>query len=266
MFYRRLERLFFPSEESDLSDTSTDEESEGHCPEGKSTNVDTLLEPRTNDDGNSLCASTLPTLRLGPVQLHCVSVEPYIYVIDNFLKSIDLEYLDTKIQKSSFEKSFVDNNMEHKSQETSQRTSTFFSFEKGQDVRTVAIERRAADLLGCSPSQIEPLQLVRYFPGQFFGTHHDLGDLNDDGEVMLPKKSFFVKRRLVTLFCYLNDCARGGATHFEVPGIRVEPKRGRVVVFPNITGDGLPDPRTIHAGEPVLEGVKYGLNIWICEE
>jgi 2OG-Fe(II) oxygenase superfamily len=49
-------------------------------------------------------------------------------------------------------------------------------------------------------------QLVRYKPGEFFGVHHDLGDLQEDGNVALPPRdtSFGSKRRLVTLFCYLN--------------------------------------------------------------
>jgi prolyl 4-hydroxylase len=108
---------------------------------------------------------------------------------------------------------------------------------------------------------IEPLQLVRYLPGQFFNIHHDMGDLMDNDEVKLPKKHLAVKRRLVTVFFYLNTLE---------PDQGVQPKRGRVVIFSNLTADGLPDPRTIHAGEPVVSQetgfAKYGLNLWICEE
>jgi hypothetical protein len=47
------------------------------------------------------------------------------------------------------------------------RTSTFLSFEKRQDSRVASIEQRAAELLGCWTSgPVEPLQLVRYGPGQ----------------------------------------------------------------------------------------------------
>jgi prolyl 4-hydroxylase len=156
--------------------------------------------------------------------------------------------------------------------DNSHRTSTFFGFKKLHDTKVAALEQRIADLLGCWVHQIEALQLVRYFPGQFFGIHHDMGDLLGDDEVILPQKQLGVKRRLVTLFCYLNtlDKDQGGCTYFPQCDIRVLPKKGRAVLFSNVTSAGLPDPYTIHAGEAVESNnksvVKYGLNIWICEE
>jgi hypothetical protein len=45
--------------------------------------------------------------------------------------------------------------------------------------------------------------------------HTDLGDYNAETHcVDLPPKSIFAKRRIVTLFCYLNSVPEGGATHF----------------------------------------------------
>ena len=123
--------------------------------------------------------------------------------------------------------------------------------------------------------QIEALQLVRYTRNQFFNIHHDMGDLLDDDTVLLPPKHFAVKRRLVTIFCYLNTIEEGGCTYFpKCNQLRVQPKRGRAVLWSNVTTDGQPDPQTIHAGEPVIQTnggseedvIKYGLNIWICEE
>jgi hypothetical protein len=170
------------------------------------------------------------------------------------------------------------------------RTSTFYSFRKLHDTRIAALEQRIATLLGCWVHQIEPLQLVRYQPGQFFGIHHDMGILLDDDTVLLPHKDFLYKRRLVTIFCYLNSLEQqhGGATYFpQCNHLRVTPQRGRAVLWSNVTADGQPDARTIHAGEVVLDHhphtsckgivvdanpptpssvVKYGLNIWICEE
>ena len=44
----------------------------------------------------------------------------------------------------------------------------------------------------------------------------DMGDLLEDDQVILPRKQLAVKRRLVTLFCYLNslDTKQGGCTYF----------------------------------------------------
>jgi hypothetical protein len=56
------------------------------------------------------------------------------------------------------------------------RTSTFLSFDKQQDSKIAAIEKRASELLGCwSSVTVEPLQLVRYTEGQV--RHHSFIDL-----------------------------------------------------------------------------------------
>jgi cell division septation protein DedD len=50
---------------------------------------------------------------------------------------------------------------------------------------------------------------------QFFNVHHDLADYDDEtGRVELPPKSLFFRRRVVTLFCYLNEVEEGGETAF----------------------------------------------------
>jgi hypothetical protein len=72
---------------------------------------------------------------------------------------------------------------------------------------------------------------------------------------------------MVTIFVYLNDIWNGGGcTFFPVLNLKVTPQSRRVaVLFCNIFENGMPDPRTVHAGEPPQSSVKYGLNIWACE-
>jgi len=194
-------------------------------------------------------------------------------VIDDFLNAAELQYLHTAASNHRFQRSYVDqisSSDEDKGShyDTSHRTSTFLSFQKQQDATISRIETKAAALVGSwSPVTVEALQLVRYLPNQFFGVHHDMGDYNEETkEVSLPPKSLYSKRRIVTFFCYLNKVEAGGCTYFPVPNVRVEPVPGRAVLFSNILASGQPDPRTVHAGEAVDRGIKYGLNIWICED
>eukprot|EP00934_Nitzschia_sp_Nitz4_P009265 Nitzschia sp. Nitz4//scaffold31_size150131//117489//120534//NITZ4_002847-RA/size150131-augustus-gene-0.8-mRNA-1//1//CDS//3329547716//9255//frame0 len=235
------------------------------------------------------------------LQVRRVHTSPHIYEISNFLSEAELQYFERFIETCPFRKSFVDNmqygedgeaetTTSSKSQDSSDenkpkrqrrtmvdathRTSTFFGFKHRADTTIRAIEQRAADLLGCWVHQLEGLQLVRYLPGQFFGIHHDMGDLLDNDEVVLPPKNLAVKRRLVTLFVYLNDLSKdqGGGTYFpKCDDLRVRPRKGMAVMWSNINGEGGPDNDTIHAGEVVNpkceKGVaKYGLNIWVTEE
>lgn len=221
---------------------------------------------KKEQDNSQVALSTVSWKRWTLCQVHD---SPHIYVIDDFLSEIELQHLnDSIIAKSRFVRSFVDRE-DNLSSEVSQeqRTSTFVSLPKQGNSKIAAIERRAADMLGIAADQIEPLQLVRYRQDQFFGVHHDLGSLLDDGTVELPPKQAFCKRRLATFFCYLND-VETGCTYFpECSDLRVTPTRGRAVLFCNILREGLPDPKTVHAGEPVRGNgnVKYGLNIWACE-
>lgn len=229
-------------------------------------------------------------VKIGRFELSTIHRAPNIYVIEDFLTTSDLKFLNQTIQtrQRQFERSYVDRTEGNDSQYNNsygssldeQRTSSFLSFHKQENAYVNAIETRAAELFGqYSTEQIEPLQLVRYKPSQFFGVHHDMGDFNEDTlEVELPKKNVLVKRRIATIFCYLNDLpsGAGGCTFFPACGnLRVQPKKGRAVVFSNVTQDGMPDKRLIHAGETVIgEGyvldkeppTKYGLNIWICEK
>jgi prolyl 4-hydroxylase len=241
----------------------------------------------------------------GRLILKRVHDSPHIYIIDNFLTETELNHCHSIIQQAKFQKSFVDASETTKSSssstsimttttarvDTEHRTSTFVSVAKQADRIIAAMERKSAELLGLHVDRLEPLQLVRYQKDQFFGVHHDLGTLIDDdgdeyGTVELPPKSTHVKRRLVTLFCYLNTVEQGGCTYFPalrdprtttmkdttmttMQELRVAPVRGRAVLFCNILKDGDADPRTIHAGEPVRGSkgtVKYGMNIWACEE
>ena len=169
-----------------------------------------------------------------------------------------LDSVDQQSQKDSTKNKKGEKKAKKRKRKTivddSHRTSTFYSFRKLHDTKISALEQRIANILGCWVHQIEALQLVRYLPGQFFGIHHDLGNLLEDDSVELPRKDLACKRRLVTIFCYLNTLGdeEGGCTYFPKCGdLRVKPQRGRAVLWCNITPDGKPDSRTIHAGEAV---------------
>jgi prolyl 4-hydroxylase len=225
--------------------------------------------------------SPQPSPALQPIRIHNWSLQriyssPNIYIIDNFLSASDLQYLRSCIERMPFEASFVDdptNTLSDAIFDDTHRTSTFVSFDKQQNAKIAAIELKAATLMGFfSTGCLEGLQLVRYTKGQFFGVHHDLGDYNEaDGTVELPPKQecgIRCRRRLVTILCYVNEVEQGGNTEFPSlnDDLQVEPRAGRAVLWQNVLPNGLPDARTVHAGAPVEDGVKYALNIWLCEE
>jgi hypothetical protein len=196
--------------------------------------------------------------------------EPYIYTIDDYLTEKELKYFDTQVQTRAddFQDSQVGSDYDSSdSVQKDQRSSSTLAFTTNQDSTIKNLTNQLAALFACEATQVEPLQVVRYLPTQSYGVHHDLGDIDDNGGVILPGTHNGYKRRLVTLFIYLNDVAvdAGGFTHFPYCNLRIKPKRGMAVVWSNINEEKKPDPRTIHEGEPIISGIKYGLNAWICE-
>lgn len=112
-----------------------------------------------------------------------------------------------------------------------------------------AINRRIASVSRTLPEQGEPLQVLRYRPGQEYRPHIDA----------LPGA---VNQRIATMLIYLNDGYEGGQSHFLHTGFSVEVKAGDAILFQNCR-DGAPDMAMLHAGLPVRRGTKLIASRWI---
>ena len=119
-----------------------------------------------------------------------------------------------------------------------------------ESLGVTAINHRIAAMVGIAANQGEPLQVLRYAPGQQYRLHSDA----------LPGTA---NQRIATAIIYLNDGFVGGETAFPDLGIRVVPHSGDMLVFDNVLPDGRPDPRMRHAGLPVTQGVKWIATRWI---
>jgi len=129
------------------------------------------------------------------------------------------------------------------------RTSSSAVLDDRTDACIAAIRERAAGVLHCAESELEPLQCVRYLSGEEFRPHFDA-----DEELL----------RNETLLVYLNDDFVGGETVFPEIQLHIAPCRGTAVRFPNLSHEGRVLPQALHAGAPVLSGTKYVCNIWVA--
>lgn len=98
----------------------------------------------------------------------------------------------------------------------------------------------------------EPLQVLRYRPGQQYRPHFDA--IGNEGN-----------QRVLTFLVYLNDDYEGGETEFIATGLKVKGKKGDGLLFRNADQSGAPDPNSQHAGLPVTAGEKYLASRWIRE-
>jgi prolyl 4-hydroxylase len=115
-----------------------------------------------------------------------------------------------------------------------------------------AINRRIAAASGTDVRQGEPLQIMRYRPGQQYRTHLDrIGEGTN--------------QRLMTGIIYLNDNYSGGETRFPALDLDVRGKQGDMLLFRNLTDEGEVDMEMRHAGLPTSAGVKYVASRWILQ-
>ncbi|MDB5692983.1 MAG: hypothetical protein JWO81_2046 [Alphaproteobacteria bacterium] len=121
-----------------------------------------------------------------------------------------------------------------------------------EDPAVHALNRRLAAIGGTAAEQGEPLQVLRYRPGQQYRTHMD----------WLPGEA---NKRVLTALVYLNEGYGGGETAFVKTALEVKGRKGDAILFRNALPDGRPDPASEHAGLPVTKGVKLLASRWIRE-
>jgi prolyl 4-hydroxylase len=116
-----------------------------------------------------------------------------------------------------------------------------------------AINRRLAAVSKTPVSHGEPLQVLRYRPGQQYRAHSDA----------LPGVD---NQRVVTVLVYLNDGYSGGETHFLANKLSFKGGLGDALLFRNVKPDGRADEQSAHAGLPVKKGVKLIASRWIRQQ
>jgi prolyl 4-hydroxylase len=112
--------------------------------------------------------------------------------------------------------------------------------------------RLAVASSGTHVKQGEPLQVLRYRPGQEYRPHFDA--INDADN-----------QRTWTFLVYLNEDYEGGETTFLANGLTIKGRSGDGLLFRNADQSGVPDPAAQHAGLPVRSGEKYLASRWIRE-
>jgi prolyl 4-hydroxylase len=115
-----------------------------------------------------------------------------------------------------------------------------------------ALNRRIAIASGTRVEQGEPLQVLRYLPGQRYSLHSDALPSSHD-------------QRVLTVLVYLNASFGHGETLFPRSHLTLKGAPGDALIFRNIGANGRADRSAVHAGAPVTSGVKYLASRWIRE-
>jgi prolyl 4-hydroxylase len=142
------------------------------------------------------------------------------------------------------------------------RTSTGVTLRREETALVSRLERRLADLAQWPAECSEGLQLLRYGEAEEYRPHFDWFPADIPG---LKKHMDIGGQRLGTFLLYLSDVEAGGSTSFPAIGLEVMPRKGGAVFFANTDSNLVPDQLSLHAGSPVLKGVKFVANKWLRE-
>jgi prolyl 4-hydroxylase len=195
-----------------------------------------------------------------PAQANVVSQDPYIATFPGFLSPEESDAL-IALANPHLRPSQVTDPITGKYIAIDYRTSHDMRFwHVFQDLTVYCINLRIAKASGEALSHQEMLGVLRYQPGEEYKPHGDF--LTPDAQGKNPE----VERsgqRIKTFLTYLNDGYAGGETEFVRLGLKVKGAKGEGLMFRNVTDQGAPDERTVHAGLPIARGVKWLSTIWI---
>jgi prolyl 4-hydroxylase len=142
------------------------------------------------------------------------------------------------------------------------RTSKGAMIQRAETELVARVETRLADIAHWPIERGEGLQIQQYQATNEYQPHFDWFDAELPG----PRKHMeHGGQRLATFVLYLSDVESGGGTSFPTLGLEVLPKKGGAVFFQNTDNHYIPDQRTLHAGSPVVRGVKTIANKWLRE-
>ncbi|UIZ25229.1 hypothetical protein KXD40_009007 [Peronospora effusa] len=162
---------------------------------------------------------------------------------------------------------------------TEWRTSTTYWLDSSSHSVVQDIDKRTADLVKVPSSHQETVQVLRYERTQHYDLHLDYFSPKhyQNSPDMLMSFEHGYKNRMITVFWYMSDVAKGGHTNFArsggLPhpptmkgcpqGMNIAPKKRKVIVFYSMLPNGEGDPMSLHGGCPVEEGIKLSGNKWI---
>lgn len=125
------------------------------------------------------------------------------------------------------------------------------AFYPGESKFSTNVATRLQQAMGLKPENGGKFQITSYPLGKAYKTHTDC-----------TPGSLDKRDRVVSVLMYLNDAEEGGETKFPDLGIWVKPKRGRAIVWNNMSPQGECELESRHVASLVKKGKKYILIRW----
>lgn len=187
--------------------------------------------------------------------------QPRVVLLGNLLSDEECDalcaYVEDRMTPSPVVDAVAGSNAIHKD-----RTSKGAMMQRGETELVSRLEARLAALTGWPVENGEGLQVLRYEAGHEYRAHFDWFDPDQSGPA---KHLAHGGQRMASIVMYLNDVEQGGGTAFPAVGLQTQPGKGCAVFFANVDPFGVPDKLSLHAGMPVISGVKMIATKWLRE-
>ncbi|ROT37811.1 oxidoreductase [Sodiomyces alkalinus F11] len=220
-------------------------------------------------------------------EISLLSADPVVIYIENFLTPFERQHM-MRVTNGTFYRSNVAG--AEGDVVSNVRTSSSTTAPSDEVARCISERARHFQGLDMPSTNIEPIQLVRYNPGEQYQFHVDWFNK----EATKPGGHADVGRggnRVSSFFAYVSvsDDIVGGGTAFPKlkpppgngwckfiecdndydSGVTFRAVEGNAVYWSNLRQDPagmrVGDVRVLHAGLPVIKGQKVGMNIWTKE-
>lgn len=187
---------------------------------------------------------------------------PYIEVFPEFLTPDETDYLIGMSVRHLNPSQVVDPVSGKYMQDDYRSSSDMRFWPTLQDLVVYSILERISLASGEPIQNQEMLGVLKYEPGQEYKPHGDY--LTPDFSGKNPEVDRSGQRKK-TFLVYLNDDFTGGETEFINIDFKTKGKKGDGLMFINVTHLNEPNTLTIHAGRPIIEGIKWLSTMWIRE-
>ncbi|KAF0703768.1 Aste57867_7526 [Aphanomyces stellatus] len=235
-----------------------------------------------------------------PIVLESFNDSPRVFLIHDFFSTQEADELIERTLTISNDAQKLKRSRVHTDSVSDVRTSDN-AFDTTSDL-AISLNKRSFDLLRIGDYKIgmaDGLQLLRYQQKQAYIAHDDYFEVGANvGQEWNFNPKTGGSNRFATVFLYLSNVTRGGQTVFvraDMPqGIEHAPppsedelalfnkgaweqkmvkqcysklasypRKAHAVLFYSQKGNAELDPNAEHGGCPVLEGTKWGANLWV---
>jgi prolyl 4-hydroxylase len=181
-----------------------------------------------------------------------------VYIVKDFISETDRRAVKRMIKSNMSQSGTLGGSYPTFS---SFRTSSTSHLAHGDEV-VQALDERVASLIGVDVLAAESTQGQHYAVGQTFKPHCDFFH---EVQPLWRRWRREGGQRTWTAMAYLDDEVDGGDTRFVNVGFKIKPVAGMLVLWNNMTPEGLPNFDTMHEGAPILAGEKTIITKWFRE-